>query len=164
MEGGCCCATHPAIHSRRRRGASAACAAREEGVGVIVPGARAVREVVGDTRSVQKYKYNCRKYPRNIFVSPTSGTHTSCPRATCRASPTHCILHSAARPRKHRGRLPASSFPRTTSRTKRKEKVSSDAKISFGPKATASEPPSTGLVPTRRLEATHPHTRTDPRQ
>ena len=48
MEGGCCCARHPAMHSRRRTGASAACAARENGFGVIVPGARVVRESPGD--------------------------------------------------------------------------------------------------------------------
>lgn len=44
VEGGCCCARHPEMHIHRRTGASAACAAREKGVGVIVPGARVVWE------------------------------------------------------------------------------------------------------------------------
>ena len=33
VEGGCCCAKHPEMHICRRTGASAACAAREKGVG-----------------------------------------------------------------------------------------------------------------------------------
>jgi hypothetical protein len=107
VEGGCCCARHPEMHICRRTGASAACAAREKGVGVIVPGAR----VVWEGRRDESPKYLlCVVVNTHLSICPTN---TSSPRSAERIFHRKArVTHSTARPRRRRGRLPASSFPR----------------------------------------------------
>ena len=85
VEGGCCCARHPEMHICRRTGASAACAAREKGVGVIVPGARVVWE--GRRDESPKYLF-CVVVNTHLSICPTN---TSSPRSAER------IFHRKAR-------------------------------------------------------------------
>ena len=106
---------HPEMHICRRTGASAACAAREKGVGVIVPGAR----VVWEGRRTRALKIS-----QNISSVSFRNTH----RAVQRSRHLHGLpiafsiaRHSTARPRRRRGRLPASSFPRQPLGPKDKE-------------------------------------------
>ena len=92
MEGGCCCARHPAMHSRRRTGASAACAARENGFGVIVPGARVVRESPGDASPENVLLY---RRPVNTYRAFQRARHLQ---GLPIAIPSHATRHSTARP------------------------------------------------------------------
>ena len=102
MEGGCCCARHPAMHSRRRTGASAACAARENGFGVIVPGARVVRESPGDAspenvllyrRPVNTYRAVQRaRHLQGLPIAISIARHTSLDGASSRRRTVGVVL------------------------------------------------------------------------
>ena len=92
MEGGCCCARHPAMHSRRRTGASAACAARENGFGVIVPGVRVVRESPGDASPENVLLY---RRPVNTYRAVQRARHLQ---GLPIAISMHTTRHSTARP------------------------------------------------------------------
>lgn len=74
VEGGCCCAKHPEMHICRRTGASAACAAREKGVGVIVPGARVVWEGRRDESPQNISKYLFCVVPEHASRCPTKSS------------------------------------------------------------------------------------------
>ena len=111
VEGGCCCARHPEMHIHRRTGASAACAAREKGVGVIVPGARVVWEGRRDEspQNICKISVLCRSVNTHRAVQQTRHLKGLLI-AFSNSNVHHTSLDGA--PRRRQGRLPASSFPR----------------------------------------------------
>ena len=130
MEGGCCCARHPAMHSRRRTGASAACAARENGFGVIVPGARVVRESPGDASPENVLLY---RRPVNTYRAVQRARHLQ--GLPIAISIAHHTSLDGASSRRRRGRPSALSFPRHhLLHQKKHARLSLPAKISSHPK------------------------------